>query len=367
MSILIDKNTKVVVQGITGRDGAFHTKQMLDYGTKVVAGVTPGKAGQTVEGVPVFDSVQEAKDATGVNCSVIYVPSKFAVDAIYEAAEAGIDLVVCISEGVPAMDMLEVYNYLKGKKTRLVGPNTPGLITPGVTKVGIMPGQIHMKGSVGVVSRSGTLTYEVVYHLTANGMGQSTCLGTGGDQIVGTGFLDVLEMFEKDPQTKAVVLIGEIGGTDEEEAASYIKKNMTKPVVAFVAGMTAPPGKRMGHAGAIIAGGSGTAAEKVAAFKKAGIGVAESPAEVAVLMKAELEKATKKAKKPAKKKAAAPKKAKKQAKKPAKAKKAKKPAKKKVKVKPKKKAKKATKKKTVAKSKRTVKRTTKKRTTGRRR
>jgi succinyl-CoA synthetase alpha subunit len=286
MSILIDKNTKVVVQGITGRDGAFHTRQMLDYGTKIVAGVTPGKAGQKVEGVPVFDSVQEAKAATGANTAVIYVPAKFAIDAIYEAVDAGVDLVVCVSEGVPAMDMLDVYNYLKGKKTRLVGPNTPGLITPGVTKVGIMPGQIHMKGSVGVVSRSGTLTYEVVYHLTANGMGQSTCLGTGGDQIVGTGFLDVLEMFEKDPQTKAVVLIGEIGGTDEEEAAKYIKKNMSKPVVAFVAGRTAPPGKRMGHAGAIIAGGSGTAAEKVAAFNKAGIKVAESPAEVAVLMKA---------------------------------------------------------------------------------
>jgi succinyl-CoA synthetase alpha subunit len=363
MSILIDKNTKVVVQGITGRDGAFHTKQMLDYGTKVVAGVTPGKAGQTVEGVPVFDSVQEAKDATGANCSVIYVPSKFAVDAIYEAVEADLDLVVCISEGVPAMDMLKVYNYLKGKRTRLVGPNTPGLITPGVTKVGIMPGQIHMKGSVGVVSRSGTLTYEVVYNLTANGMGQSTCLGTGGDQIVGTGFLDVLEMFEKDLQTKAVVLIGEIGGTDEEEAAAYIKRNMTKPVVAFVAGRTAPPGKRMGHAGAIIAGGSGTAAEKIAAFKKAGIKVAESPAEVAVLMKAELEKMAKKVIKPAKKRVAEPKKVKK----PAKAKKAKKPAKRKVTVKPKKKARKTTKKKTSAKPKRAAKRTTKKRTTRRRR
>lgn len=311
MSILIDRNTKVIVQGITGRDGAFHSKQMLDYGTKIVAGVTPGKAGRTVEGVPVFDSVQEAKDATGANTAVVYVPSKFAVDAIYEAADAGLDLVVCISEGIPAADMLQVYNYLKGTKTRLVGPNTPGLITPGVTKVGIMPGHIHMKGNVGVVSRSGTLTYEVVYHLTQNGMGQSTCLGIGGDQIVGTGFLDCLEMFEKDPQTKAVVLIGEIGGTDEEEAADYIKKNMTKPVVAFVAGKTAPPGKRMGHAGAIIAGGSGTAAEKIAAFQKAGIKVAESPAEVAVLMKAELEKLAKKAKKPARKRAVKPKKVKK--------------------------------------------------------
>jgi succinyl-CoA synthetase alpha subunit len=301
MSILIDKNTKVIVQGITGRDGAFHAKQMLAYGTKVVAGVTPGKAGEKVEGVPVFDSVKEAKDATGANTSVIYVPSKFAVDAIYEAADAGVGLVVCISEGVPAMDMLKIYHYLKGTKTRLLGPNTPGLISPGLSKVGIMPGQIHLKGNVGVVSRSGTLTYEVVYHLTNNGIGQSTCLGIGGDPIVGTGFLDVLEMFQKDPQTKAVVLIGEIGGTDEEDAAAYIKKNMTKPVVAFVAGRTAPPGKRMGHAGAIIAGGSGTAAEKIAAFHKAGIKVAESPAEVAILVKNALGKLEKKTKKPARK------------------------------------------------------------------
>jgi succinyl-CoA synthetase alpha subunit len=301
MSILIDKSTKVIVQGITGRDGAFHAKQMLAYGTKVVAGVTPGKAGEKVEGVPVFDSVKEAKDATGANTSVIYVPSKFAVDAIYEAADAGVGLVVCISEGVPAMDMLKIYHYLKGTKTRLLGPNTPGLISPGLSKVGIMPGQIHLKGNVGVVSRSGTLTYEVVYHLTNNGIGQSTCLGIGGDPIVGTGFLDVLEMFQKDPQTKAVVLIGEIGGTDEEDAAAYIKKNMTKPVVAFVAGRTAPPGKRMGHAGAIIAGGSGTAAEKIAAFNKAGIKVAESPAEVAVLVKNALSKLEKKTKKPARK------------------------------------------------------------------
>jgi succinyl-CoA synthetase alpha subunit len=303
MSILIDNKTKVVVQGITGRDGAFHTRQMLDYGTKIVAGVTPGKGGEKIEGVPVFNSVKEAVKATGANTSVIYVPSKFAVDAIYEAADAGLDLVVCISEGVPAMDMLQVYNYLKTTKTRLLGPNTPGLITPGVTKVGIMPGQIHMKGNVGVVSRSGTLTYEVVYHLTLNGIGQSTCMGIGGDQIVGTGFIDVLEMFEKDPQTKAVVLIGEIGGTDEEEAAFFIKKNMTKPVVAFVAGRTAPPGKRMGHAGAIIAGGSGTAAEKVAAFQKAKIKVAESPAQVATLVKAELGKLRAEPKKIVKKKA----------------------------------------------------------------
>jgi succinyl-CoA synthetase alpha subunit len=297
MSILIDNKTKVVVQGITGRDGAFHTRQMLDYGTKIVAGVTPGKGGEKMEGVPVFNSVAEAVNATAANTSVIYVPSKFAVDAIYEAADAELDLVVCISEGVPAMDMLQVYNYLKTTKTRLVGPNTPGLITPGVTKVGIMPGQIHKKGNVGVVSRSGTLTYEVVYHLTLNNIGQSTCLGIGGDQIVGTGFIDVLDLFEKDPQTKAVVLIGEIGGTDEEEAADFIKKKMTKPVVAFVAGRTAPPGKRMGHAGAIIAGGSGTAAEKIAAFEKAKIKVAESPAEVASLVGKELEGAKMKAKK----------------------------------------------------------------------
>jgi succinyl-CoA synthetase alpha subunit len=305
MSILIAKNTKVVVQGITGRDGAFHTRQMLSYGTKIVAGVTPSKAGEKVEGVPVFNSVKEAVEATGANTSVIYVPSKFAVDAIYEAADAGLDLVVCVSEGIPAMDMLQVYNFLKTTKTRLLGPNTPGLITPGVTKVGIMPGQIHLKGNVGVVSRSGTLTYEVVYHLTLNGIGQSTCLGIGGDQIVGTGFLDVLNLFEKDPQTKAVVLIGEIGGTDEEEAALFVKKNMTKPVVAFVAGRTAPPGKRMGHAGAIIAGGRGTAAEKIAAFEKAKIKVAESPAEVATLVKVELEKLKAKGKKEAKKKAPA--------------------------------------------------------------
>ncbi len=314
MSILIDRKTKVVVQGITGRDGAFHTKQMLNYGTKIVAGITPGKGGEKVEGVPVFNSVAEAVEATGANTSVIYVPSKFVVDAIYEAEGAGLDLVVCVSEGIPAMDMLQVYNYLKTTNTRLVGPNTPGLITPGVTKVGIMPGQIHKKGNVGVVSRSGTLTYEVVYHLTLNGIGQSTCLGIGGDQIVGTGFIDVLDLFEKDPQTKAVVLIGEIGGTDEEEAAAFIKKKMTKPVVAFVAGRTAPPGKRMGHAGAIIAGGSGTATEKIAAFEKAKIKVAESPAQVAILVKEELEKLKAETKKKGKKKAPAKKVKKKRAK-----------------------------------------------------
>ena len=290
MSILVDKNTRVVVQGITGRDGAFHTKQMLAYGTKIVAGVTPGKGGEKVEGVPVFNSVKEAVEKTKANTSVIYVPSKFAADAIYEAADAGIKLVVCIAEGIPTTEMLKIYHYLKNTNTRLVGPNSPGVITPGVAKVGIMPGQIHKKGKIGVVSRSGTLTYEVAYLLTLNGLGQSTSLGIGGDPIIGTNFIDVLELFQKDPQTEGIVLIGEIGGTDEEEAALFIKKNVTKPVVAFIAGRTAPPGKRMGHAGAIISGGSGTAVEKIVAFNKVGIKVAESPSEVAVLMKNELEK-----------------------------------------------------------------------------
>ena len=302
MSILVDKNTRVVVQGITGRDGAFHTKQMLAYGTKVVAGVTPGKGGEKIEGVPVFNSVKEAVEKTRANTSVIYVPSKFAADAVYEAADAGVKLIVCISEGIPTTEMLKIYHYLKNTDTRLVGPNSPGVITPGVAKVGIMPGQIHKKGKIGVVSRSGTLTYEVVYHLTLNGLGQSTCLGIGGDPIIGTNFIDVLELFQKDPQTEGIVLIGEIGGTDEEEAALFIKKNVTKPVVAFIAGRTAPPGKRMGHAGAIISGGSGTAAEKIAAFNKVGIKVAESPAELAILMKKELEKKKAKSKPKPKKK-----------------------------------------------------------------
>ncbi len=302
MSILVDKNTRLVVQGITGRDGAFHTKQMLAYGTKVVAGVTPGKGGEKIEGVPVFNSVKEAVEKTRANTSVIYVPSKFAADAVYEAADAGVKLIVCISEGIPTTEMLKIYHYLKNTDTRLVGPNSPGVITPGVAKVGIMPGQIHKKGKIGVVSRSGTLTYEVVYHLTLNGMGQSTCLGIGGDPIIGTNFIDVLELFQKDPQTEGIVLIGEIGGTDEEEAALFIKKNVTKPVVVFIAGRTAPPGKRMGHAGAIISGGSGTAAEKIAAFNKVGIKVAESPAELAILMKKELEKKKAKSKPKSKKK-----------------------------------------------------------------
>ena len=288
MSILIDKNTRVVVQGITGRDGSFHTKQMLENGTRVVAGMTPGKGGTSVHGVPVFDTMAEAVQQTGANTSVLYVPPGAAVDALLEAADAGVKLVVCITEGVPANDMLKVVRYFEVVGVRLVGPNCPGVISPGVCKVGIMPGGIHKKGSVGVVSRSGTLTYEVVYHLTNAGIGQSTCIGIGGDPIIGTRFLDVLEMFERDRQTEAVVLIGEIGGSDEEVAAEYIQRQMTKPVVAFIAGRTAPPGKRMGHAGAIIAGGSGTAAEKIAAFRAAGVEVADTPREVAALIQSEL-------------------------------------------------------------------------------
>lgn len=297
MPILVDKQTGLVVQGITGRDGSFHTKQMLDYGTKVVAGVTPGKGGTKFDRVPVFNSVSEAVQKTGANTSVIYVPALYAADAILEATDAGVKLVVCITEGIPTTDMLKVYNYLKHTQTRLVGPNCPGVITPGVAKVGIMPGQIHKKGNVGLVSRSGTLTYEVVWNLTLNGLGQSTCLGVGGDPIIGTNFIDTLKMFQDDKQTEAIVLIGEIGGTDEEEAAKFIKKYVTKPVVAFIAGRTAPPGKRMGHAGAIISAGTGTAAEKIVAFQKVGVKVASSPAEVAVLVKKLFEKPKRKVKK----------------------------------------------------------------------
>lgn len=289
MGILVDKNTRVVVQGITGRDGSFHTQGMIDYGTKVVAGVTPGKGGMSVSGVPVFDTMAAAVHETGANTSVVYVPPAFAVDALYEAADSGVKLVVCITEGLPANDMLKVTRFFDVSGVRLVGPNCPGVITPEVTKVGIMPGAIHKRGPVGVVSRSGTLTYEVVYHLTAAGIGQSTCLGIGGDPVIGTRFLDVLEMFERDRQTEAIVLIGEIGGTDEEVAAEYIQRHMTKPVVSFVAGRTAPPGKRMGHAGAIIAGGAGTAAEKIAAFRAAGVEVAATPAEIAKLVASELQ------------------------------------------------------------------------------
>jgi succinyl-CoA synthetase alpha subunit len=282
MSILIDRSTRVVVQGITGRDGSFHAGQMLEYGTKVVAGVTPGKGGEKVHGIPVFDTVEEAVARTRANASVVYVPALLAQDAIYEAADADLPLVVCITEGIPVRDMIEVWAYLEGKNTRLVGPNCPGLISPGQCKVGIMPGMIHKPGRVGLVSRSGTLTYEVVWQLTRAGLGQSTCLGIGGDPIIGTRFLDALALFEADDATDAIVLIGEIGGTDEEEAAAYIERHLTKPVVAFVAGQTAPPGKRMGHAGAIVSGGSGTAQEKTARFEAAGIPVARTPSEIPI-------------------------------------------------------------------------------------
>lgn len=286
MAILVDKNTRLVVQGVTGREGEFHTRQTLDYGTQVVAGVTPGKGGQfACDGrVPVFDTVREAVEATGANTSVIYVPAPFAPDAIMEAADAGLGLVVCITEGIPVNEMIRVKAYLDIKGVRLVGPNCPGLLTPGQAKVGIMPGHIAMPGPVGVISRSGTLTYEVVYALTALGIGQTTCVGIGGDPIIGTRFVDVLALFEADPETKAVVLIGEIGGNDEEVAARFIAERMSKPVVAFIAGRTAPPGRRMGHAGAIIEGGTGTAAEKIAALEAAGVRVAEHPEQIAQMV-----------------------------------------------------------------------------------
>jgi succinyl-CoA synthetase alpha subunit len=286
MSILVSKDTRLVVQGITGREGAFHARQMIQYGTPVVAGVTPGKGGEWVEGVPVFDTVQEAVSARGVNVSIVYVPARFAPDAILEAADAGIALIVCITEGIPVADMIRVRAYLDQKGNRLIGPNCPGVITPGEAKVGIMPGHIHRPGPVGVISRSGTLTYEVVYALSEQGLGQSTAVGIGGDPIIGTTFIDVLEMFEDDPNTDQVVLIGEIGGNDEERAAQFIADKMTKPVTAFIAGRTAPPGKRMGHAGAIIEGGTGTAAEKIAAFEGVGVRVANHPAEIPDLVAA---------------------------------------------------------------------------------
>lgn len=278
MSILVHKNTKVIVQGITGAHGSFHAKGMKEYGSQVVGGVTPGKGGQQVEGIPVFNSVKEAKDATGANATVIYVPAKFSVDAIYEAGEAGIPLIVCITEGIPALDMVKVKNWISRKKSILIGPNCPGIITPGECKIGIMPGYIHKPGSVGVVSRSGTLTYEAVWQLTSRGIGQSTCIGIGGDPVVGTNFVEVLALFEADPKTKAVIMIGEIGGSAEEEAAEFIETKMTKPVVAFIAGSTAPSGKRMGHAGAIISGGSGKAEDKIKRLEKAGAHVTLSPA-----------------------------------------------------------------------------------------
>jgi len=362
MSILINKKTKVVVQGITGRDGSFHTQQMLEYGTKVVAGVTPGKAGETLHGVPVFNTVADAVAKTGANTSVIYVPPAFAVDAIYEAAAAGIELVVCITEGLPTTDVLKVYHHLKGTNTRLVGPNCPGVISPGLSKVGILPGHIHKRGNVGVVSRSGTLTYEVVYNLTQAGIGQSTCIGIGGDPVIGTNFIDCLERFEADPDTDAVVLIGEIGGTDEEEAADYIKKHMTKPVVAFIAGRTAPPGKRMGHAGAIISGGTGTAEEKIAAFNAVHVPVAEIPGDIPELVAAKLKAYKKKVAAKSAKKKAAPKKA---AKKAARKKPVRKPAKKAAKKSTKKAAKKKATKKPAKKTtrKKVVKKPARKRTT----
>lgn len=288
MSILINKKTKIIIQGITGRDGSFHAEQMKKYGADVVGGVTPGKGGTKVKGIPVFNTVVEAVEKTRANTSVIYVPPAFAIDAIYEAADAGISLIVCITEGIPANDMLKVYDYLKEKGVRLVGPNCPGIISPGQSKVGIMPGNICIKGPVGVVSRSGTLTYEAIWALTCAGIGQTTCIGIGGDQIIGTNFIDCLEMFENDKSTRAVVMIGEIGGTDEEDAAAFIRKKMTKPVVGFVAGRTAPPGKRMGHAGAIISGGSGTAKEKITALSGVGIPVAASPTEIPALVKERL-------------------------------------------------------------------------------
>jgi succinyl-CoA synthetase alpha subunit len=284
MSILIGKNTRLLVQGITGREGAFHTGQMVDYGTRVVGGITPGKGGEWVHGVPVFDTVKEAVNATEADTSVIYVPARFAADAIMEAADAGLKLVVCVTEGVPVLDMIRVQDFLKGKNTRLIGPNCPGLITPGVAKVGITPNRFRKSGNVGLVSRSGTLTYEVMQSLNDMGLGLSTAVGIGGDPIIGTNFIDILQLFEGDPLTDFVVLIGEIGGTDEQKAAKFIAEKMNKPVTAFIAGRTAPAGKRMGHAGAIIQGGEGTAEEKIKAFEAIGVRVAEQPDDVAKIV-----------------------------------------------------------------------------------
>jgi succinyl-CoA synthetase alpha subunit len=285
LSVLVDKSTRLIVQGITGKEGTFHTKQMVEYGTNVVGGVTPGKGGTTHEGIPVFNTVADAVKEAGANATVIYVPPSFAADAVMEAADAGIAVIVCITEGIPTLDMVKVKEYLSDKPTRLIGPNCPGIISPGKCKIGIMPGHIHREGNVGVVSRSGTLTYEAVGQLTALGLGQSSAIGIGGDPIVGTTHVDALRLFEADDETTGIVMIGEIGGTAEEDAAAFAKENVTKPIVAFIAGQTAPPGRRMGHAGAIIAGGKGTAAEKMKALDEAGIRVVKSPAEIGKAMK----------------------------------------------------------------------------------
>ena len=288
MSVLVNEKSRVVVQGITGGEGSFHTRQMIEYGTNIVAGVTPGKGGQHFESVPIYNTVLEAVREQAADISVIFVPAPFAADAIMEAADAGVDLAVCITEGIPTMDMMKAFEYLSDRKTRVIGPNCPGIISPGKCKIGIMPGFIHNQGRIGVISRSGTLTYEAVHQLSQVGLGQSTCIGIGGDPIIGTNFTDALKLFNEDDETDAVVMIGEIGGSAEEEAAEFIKQNMTKPVISFISGQTAPPGRRMGHAGAIIAGGKGTAAEKMKALQEAGVSVCKSPAEIGQVTKSVL-------------------------------------------------------------------------------